>query len=90
MAGKANTPPYISDMYYHLPESARVELGRVRDELDLFAELIFRIGGHDESLLAFSASLSHYFADMSEGITDVLDACLASADHAATVSRSRH
>jgi hypothetical protein len=90
MATKANTPPYTGAPHYSLPESTLAELGRVRDELDRLAELTLLIGGHDESLHMSSLAFSQYFAQMSEGIAEALDACRASSDHAHPISRSRH
>jgi hypothetical protein len=90
MATKANTPPCTSEPHYRLPESTLAELGRVRDELDRLAELTLCIGGHDESLHLSSLAFSQYFAQMSESIAEALDVCHASANHAATASRSRH
>jgi hypothetical protein len=37
-----------------------------------------------------SLAFSQYFAQMSEGIAEALDACRAPSDHAHPISRSRH
>ena len=90
MPAKNHTSPYTREPYYRLPESALAELGRIRDELDMLAELILCACSHEESLLMTSLAFSQYFVEMSDGIAEAMDACGASADHADPLSHSRH
>jgi hypothetical protein len=85
MSDHSTTAPY-----YQLPESAHAELARVRDELDMFADLILHVCRHDKSLRTYSVMLSNHFMDMSVGISEVLAACVTSPGHAAIASRSHH
>ncbi|MBM7126517.1 XAC0095 family protein [Dyella flava] len=90
MPTKNHTPPYTSEPHYRLPESAVAELGRIRDELDMLAELILCACSCDESMHMTSLAFSQYFLQMSQGIAEAVDACGASADHMNPVSHSRH
>ncbi|MBM7125306.1 XAC0095 family protein [Dyella flava] len=85
-----HTSPYTSEPNYCLPESAMAELGRIRHELDMLAELILCACSCDESMHMTSLAFSQYFLEMSVGIAEAMDACGVSADHVDPVSRSRH
>ncbi|GLQ49996.1 XAC0095 family protein [Dyella flava] len=90
MPAKTHTSPYTSEPYYRLPESALVELGRIRDELDMLAELILCACSCDESMHMISLAFSQYFLEMSVGIAEAMDACGVSADHVDPMGHSRH
>ena len=90
MPTENQTPPPTTEPHYRLPESALVELNRIRSELDTLAEIILRACACDQSMLMTSLAFSQHFQQMSQGIAQALDACGASTNHIDLLSHSRH